>query len=393
MTVLASFNGSNGFQPYGDLTVVGNTLYGTTFGGGDYGKGTVFSLPLSGGSPTVLASFSGSNGEYPEAGLTVVGNNLYGTTYSLNNGMGGGTVFSLPLSGGSPTVLASFSGFNGSGPQADLTVVGNSLYGTTRYGGNGFGTVFGLPLSGGTPIALASFNNNNGRNPEGGLTVVGNSLYGTATAGGAHGDYGTVFSLPLSGGSLTVLSSFNGSNALYPTGDLVVVGSNLYGTTVAGPNFGNYGTVFSLPLSGGSPTILASFSGSNGYSATGLIVVGNSLYGMTSYGGAGFNGNADSGAGAGLRAEHHTGDNQPHQPAKCHNYHRRQRHARYDAKQLAKFGLQSELHAKCRRHQWQCLAWRSHSHVRQPCPRRQPILHRLSFFHRAGRQYALLHCQ
>ena len=37
-------------------------------------------FPLSGGSPTVLASFNGSNGENPEAGLTLSGNTLYGTT-------------------------------------------------------------------------------------------------------------------------------------------------------------------------------------------------------------------------------------------------------------------------------------------------------------------------
>ena len=48
--------------------------------GGANGDGTVFSVPLSGGSPTVLASFNGSNGEYPEAGLTLSGNTLYGTT-------------------------------------------------------------------------------------------------------------------------------------------------------------------------------------------------------------------------------------------------------------------------------------------------------------------------
>ena len=63
--MLASFNGSNGADPIAGLTLSGNTLYGTTYGGGANGDGTVFSLPLSGGSPTVLASFNGSNGEDP----------------------------------------------------------------------------------------------------------------------------------------------------------------------------------------------------------------------------------------------------------------------------------------------------------------------------------------
>ena len=64
-----------------DLTLSGNTLYGTTVErGGINGYGTVFSVPVSGGSPTVLASFNGSNGEMPDAGLTLSGSTLYGTT-------------------------------------------------------------------------------------------------------------------------------------------------------------------------------------------------------------------------------------------------------------------------------------------------------------------------
>ena len=50
---------------------------------------------------TTLCSFNGSNGEGPRAGLTLIGNTLYGTTN------GGGTVFSIPVSGGTPTVIAS----------------------------------------------------------------------------------------------------------------------------------------------------------------------------------------------------------------------------------------------------------------------------------------------
>jgi uncharacterized repeat protein (TIGR03803 family) len=98
--VLASFNGSNGAGPCAGVTLSGDTLYGTTYDGGAYGEGEVFSVPITGGSPTVLASFNGSNGEYPYAGLTLSGNTLYGTTneggdLSLNGGNGDGTVFEL----------------------------------------------------------------------------------------------------------------------------------------------------------------------------------------------------------------------------------------------------------------------------------------------------------
>ena len=94
LITLASFNSSNGKYPVGGLTLSGNILYGTTEVGGASGCGTVFSLPVSGGSPTVLASFNGSNGRLP-AGLTLSadGSTLYGTTteggnLSLDGGYG-----------------------------------------------------------------------------------------------------------------------------------------------------------------------------------------------------------------------------------------------------------------------------------------------------------------
>ena len=83
--MLASFNGSNGDSPVAGLTLSGNTLYGTTEAGGAPNWGTVFSVPLSGGSPTVLATFNGYNGENPQAGLTLSadGSALYGTDLVL----------------------------------------------------------------------------------------------------------------------------------------------------------------------------------------------------------------------------------------------------------------------------------------------------------------------
>ncbi len=269
------------------MTLSGNTLYGTNVGG-EPAFGSVFSVPLSGGSPTVLASFNGSfdgsNGAYPYAGLTLSGNTLYGTTVQggANND---GTVFSVPLSGGSLTVLASFGGSNGRQPYAGLTLIGNTLYGTTNAGGpNDDGTVFSVPLSGGSPTVLASFNGSNGAVPQAGLTLIGNTLYGTAGYLGANGD-GTVFSVPLSGGNLTVLASFNGSNGERPQSTLTLSGDTLYGTTYYGGANGD-GTVFSVPLSGGSPTVLASFNGSNGANPyAGLTLSGNTLYGTTVYGG------------------------------------------------------------------------------------------------------------
>ena len=84
------------------MTLSGNILYGTAYGGGANNDGDVFSVPLSGGSPTVLASFNGGsvsdplgNGCYPRAGLTLSGNTLFGATTEGGN-FNSGTVFSIP---------------------------------------------------------------------------------------------------------------------------------------------------------------------------------------------------------------------------------------------------------------------------------------------------------
>jgi uncharacterized repeat protein (TIGR03803 family) len=59
-------------------------LYGTTSLGGAYGKGTVFSMSLTGSNEKVLHSFGhGSDGATPLAGLIDVKGTLYGTTSAL----------------------------------------------------------------------------------------------------------------------------------------------------------------------------------------------------------------------------------------------------------------------------------------------------------------------
>ena len=213
--MLASFNGTNGQGPEAALTFSGNTLYGTAMQGGPtlYGAkldyGTVFSAPVSGGTPTALAYFNGTSsafgsgdGANPYSGLTLIGNTLYGTA-SGGGAYGWGDVFSVPLSGGNPTVLASFNLADGESPMGGLILSGTSLYGTTTGGGNlslnggyGDGTIFRVPLGGGTPTTLFSFSGSNGSTPYAGLAISGNTLYGTTEAGGTQGS-GTVFALSL----------------------------------------------------------------------------------------------------------------------------------------------------------------------------------------------------
>ena len=97
------------------------------------------------GKYEVLYSFTGGeDGADPEAGLIRdAAGNLYGTTYG-GGGIGYGTVFKLDATG-TETVLYNFTGqADAAFPVASVIrdAVGN-LYGTTPVGGaSGFGTVF-----------------------------------------------------------------------------------------------------------------------------------------------------------------------------------------------------------------------------------------------------------
>ena len=330
LTTLFSFNGTNGQAPFADLTLSadGSTLYGMTPEGGANGYGTIFSIPVSGGNPTTLSSFAGGNGSLTLSGSTLYGMTSYGggtifsipvtggtrrTLFSFDGthglvangsltlsgstlyGMtveGGvsncGTVFSIPVSGGTPTILAILDVTSGIEPMGSVTLSGSTLYGMTRYGGGtyGSGTVFSVPVSGGTPTVLINFNGTNGANPYGNnLTLSGSTFYGMTELGGAD-DSGTIFSIPVGGGSPTTLFSFNRDDAAYPTGSLTCSGSTLYGmTSNGGPN--DDGTVFSIPVSGGTPKTLLTFNGTNGANPAGsLTIKGSTLYGMTQQGGA-----------------------------------------------------------------------------------------------------------
>lgn len=159
LTMLGSFNGGSpdaGANPDAPLLQKGiGSFYGTTLGGGPYGKGTVFHVTTS-GALSMLISFNGTNGARPRAGLVACGSGFVGTTE-----MGGehnvGTVFYV-TSGGTLTTLVSFesgaynsTGFtngNGAYPYAALLKASDGdFYGTTSSGGAfGGGTVFKLDL-------------------------------------------------------------------------------------------------------------------------------------------------------------------------------------------------------------------------------------------------------
>ena len=142
MTALAGFDNSIGIS--GLVSEPSGTLYGTLSGGGAFGRGCIFQIAASDQSVSVVASFNGTNGSLPVGDLIADSQgNLYGTTvYGGTSGVG--TVFKVDPTTGTITDLVSFGGDNGVYPNGRLVADTNgNLYGTTQQGGTyNQGTIF-----------------------------------------------------------------------------------------------------------------------------------------------------------------------------------------------------------------------------------------------------------
>ena len=297
--------GADGQNPEGSLIDVNGMLYGTTTAGGayceetdsnSYGCGTVFSLTTA-GAENVLHSFgNGADGIAPTSSLIDVNGTLFGTTAfgggdcPANEASGCGTVFTVTPSG-TEQVLHSFGrGSDGAVPYADLIDVGGILYGTTAYGGDvtdriGLGTVFRINTTGKERV-LHNFGISDGWHPEAALIDEDRMLYGNTNQGGTYG-VGTIFNISAKGAE-QVLHSFRGRSPHggRPSGALVDVAGELYGTTEFGGTF-NDGVVFKMGTDGKTKRLHSFGGGSDGVNPTaGLIDVNGTLYGTTVLGGA-----------------------------------------------------------------------------------------------------------
>lgn len=301
-TVLHGFlGGADGAAPNGGLIEgAGNTLFGTTTGGGAHGAGTVYSV--QGSTETVLYSFAGGAGDgaTPFAGLVADSTgNLYGTT-SAGGKAGTGTVFELvapSVKGGAWTekVLYSFAGgTDGATPVGRVAFdkIGD-LYGTTSLGGtSGYGTVFELQAGTWHETVLHNFvNGNDGGTPYAGLVAdASGKFYGAATQGGVSGG-GTVFELAPTkvGFTFSVPASVPGWGISGTFRDVLLDKKGvIYATTHCDGN--GSGSIYELTRSAGvwTYTVLFNFNGgSNGqYSISNLSRKGKTFYGTTIGGGS-----------------------------------------------------------------------------------------------------------
>jgi len=215
LTVLYNFTGPpDGDWPVGMIRDANGNFYGITVIGGNLtcqifappGCGVLFKVDRT-GHETILYSFTGgADGGNPSqffASAPLIrdaAGNLYGTAARFGDPScfnGCGVVFKVD-STGKETVLHSFNGTDGTGPQTGMVrdSEGN-FYGTTGGGGQfNLGTIFKLDGKGNLTV-LYNFgaSASDASVPAGGLIqdAAGN-LYGTTWYGGANGS-GTVYEL------------------------------------------------------------------------------------------------------------------------------------------------------------------------------------------------------
>ena len=292
-SIVYSFTGGTGqgVGAIGPLFLSGNTLYGVTGNGGSVNDGTVYSLNPANDQETTLYSFMGgpTDGKAPEGPLIQVGSTIYGTTF-YGGENGDGTIFSFNANSyNGVSISHSFSGTATDGvgyPQGNLVSVGSTIYGLSELGDD----VFAYNTANNTVSPVAYFNGNDGADPMS-LTesTQSSSIFYGMTVGGGSADAGALFELNLATDQITALHSFLSIpyDGFGPLGPVIQLGDMLYGETSSGGDAGGGGVIFSYDLDNSDYAILHEFGGQGGASPDGgLLLDGNTLYGITEGGGA-----------------------------------------------------------------------------------------------------------
>jgi len=344
---VADFNlYTTGAGPQGGL-VYGNNgyMYGTTYGGGKWGGGTIFRVSVQGGDPEVIYDFRNGrptgiqpkqcttnpvfckyspeqrrdmSASYPISSPVLVGGTLYGVTPYSNNQQFG-TLYSIPRDTAprSNTFTAltpedgdqkfqvmcifqpnlvndpEMKGFRcnttGTFTGALIATRDGTLYGTTM-GSNG--SVFKASTSGAV-TSLHDFKLTDGSKPLALMQASDGNLYGTTSAGGRF-NWGVVYKIDPGSGGFLVLTDFPvPPNNAYAQGNTPVAGvvegpdHNLYGALAFGGLYGR-GLLYRIKMDGSDERILHDFdAGPTGRKPSTIpMIIGSTIYGTTYQGGA-----------------------------------------------------------------------------------------------------------
>jgi uncharacterized repeat protein (TIGR03803 family) len=282
---------ASGQGPHALVQSADGSLYGTTFGDGAHGAGTLFRLTPA-GSLTILYAFTGKgDGEAPNALAQAVEHKLalFGTTSGnadTTSGAGSyatagdfGTVFRWREGAGFET-LYRFSYKHDISPNFLLRTRGGMLYGTTAGDLSASdavaGTVFVIMPRGELRTLYQFTGGADGANPTSLTEASDGNFYGRTSSGGVFGN-GTAFRMTPQGALIT-LHAFTDSLSGEGSALVEAPDGNFYGTSPSGLGF-----VFRLTPDG-AVSVLFAFPAVGYYSmGVGSLLVGNDglLYGTT----------------------------------------------------------------------------------------------------------------
>lgn len=280
--------GSEGLSPVGRVAVSGNTIYGVTHRGGiingfeEYG--IIYRVNTDGSDFTVLHRFNEAVGDgyRPAFGLVLSGNTLYGTT-SGGGAFDDGVVFKINTNGTDYQNIHSFSyATDGREPRSELTLIGNTLLGTTREGSlptfpNG-GMIFKIGLDGTGFAVLHTFSNLFPVQTEflNRLTSVGDTLYGVGYD--VNTDQSSLYKIYTNGTGFQIIRQLPTGSSF--GGVLTWTGSVLLGSWHDSASSGGNpsGGIFQVNTNGTGYHVINTFAGTSAYAGD-LVFSGTTLYG------------------------------------------------------------------------------------------------------------------
>jgi len=286
VTTIFNFNGTKGSSPFLERLTQGRDgkLYGTTYTGGASDLGTVFRVDPASGHEIVIHSFDGTNGSNPAGGLTLASNGDYFGTTQYGGSAGDGVLYEI-TSGGTYIVLHQFlGGSDGSYPYGPpIEASDGSLYGTNSGGNTEAPTIYKVTRAGAYSAVYTYDKATTGWLVYGLIQGSDGLLYTMSNQGGS-GNCGTIVKLALSG-QVKATFPFNCANGGNPVLPLIQANDgNYYGTTFGGGAH-NSGVIFKLTPSFTEKVLYEFGSGQATEPEAGLVQgTDGNFYGVTTTG-------------------------------------------------------------------------------------------------------------
>jgi uncharacterized repeat protein (TIGR03803 family) len=266
-------------------------LYGITYGGGEYGGGTLFKTDGNGDHFKTVYSFFRYEG-LPQF-LCQSGGKFFGlvTGGEISEGESPGGIYEFDPVSGTYVRRFKITGTEmGTSPSGAMTESSNGiLYGMMQGGGShSMGLIFGWDPATNRYSKKFDFDGTEtGGYPKGSLLKTKNGKYFGAAFGGQY-DEGVIFEWDADSNIYKKLFDFNGQNGSQPNGSLMQADNGkLYGMTRYGGLYG-MGVLYEMDPVTGCFTKKIDFSGAeNGQYPVGSLIQTSSgkLYGVTSNGG------------------------------------------------------------------------------------------------------------